>query len=348
MPARVYHIAARTLRRFLDTTRKRPLTVARFLALIHPDDRARFKAHVRSVRPEMPSYAVTFRVLRPDGQEMWLEETATAEFDAAGKCLRIKGLTRDITERKRADEHQHWLVAELDHRVKNVLARVSVVAMYTRQGSSTMDEFVQALDQRIQSMAAAHELLSQRNWQGVRVADIVGCQLAPYATDANTTTCGPDIVLNAAATEALGMVLHELVTNATKYGALSVPDGRVSVDWEYQHKRDTRTDLLIVWRETGGPPVSAPSHDGYGTVSICGLIPHELGGTVDLTFPPEGVSCKIEIPLKSGYRRQSHEDSSYRSFCRATIGHKIAKNFSTLTGFCRMASIFPGGRATAV
>ncbi|MGY3289130.1 PAS domain S-box-containing protein [Bradyrhizobium sp. LM3.6] len=154
-----------------------PLTTARFLELIHPDDRASFKAQVKSVRPDKPSYAVDFRVMRPDGQEMWLEETATAEFDPAGKCIRIKGLTLDITERKRADEHQRLLVAELDHRVKNVLARVAVVAMYTRQGSSTMDEFVQALDQRIQSMAVAHALLSQVNWQGVCVADIVRHQI---------------------------------------------------------------------------------------------------------------------------------------------------------------------------
>ena len=276
-----------------------PQRAARLLALIHPDDRAHFKEHVRSVRPDKPSYAVTFRVNRPDGKEMWLEETATAEFDAAGKCLRIKGLTRDITERKRADEHQRWLVAELDHRVKNVLARVSVVAMYTRQGSNTMDEYIQALDQRIQSMATAHELLSQGNWQGVEVADIVRCQLAPYATDANTATCGPDIVLNAAATEALGMVLHELVTNASKYGALSVPEGRVSVDWECRHNGDAATDLVIAWREMGGPLVSTPSREGYGTDLICGLIPHELGGTVDLAFSPEGVSCKIAIPFKT-------------------------------------------------
>ena len=276
-----------------------PQTTAGLLALIHPDDRAHFKAHVTGVRPDKPSYAVTFRVTPPDGKEMWLEETATAEFDAAGKCVRIKGLTRDITERKRADEHQRWLVAELDHRVKNVLARVGVVAMYTRQGSSTMDEYVQTLDQRIQSMAAAHQLLSQGSWQGVRVADIVRCQLAPYATDANTTICGPDVMLSAPATEALGMVLHELVTNASKYGALSVPNGRVSVDWECRQNGDAATDLLaIMWRETGGPPVSNRSRDGYGTSLISGLIPHELGGTVELVFSPDGVNCKIAIPLK--------------------------------------------------
>jgi two-component sensor histidine kinase len=190
------------------------------------------------------------------------------------------------------------LIAELDHRVKNVLARVAVVAMYTRQGSSTMDEFIQALDRRIQSMAVAHELLSQGHWQGVRLADIVRHQLAPYATDANTTTGGPDITLTAAATEALGMVLQELVTNASKYGALSIPDGRVSVSWECRNSGEPATSLMIVWRETGGPPVSAPTQNGYGTSLICDLIPHELGGTVDLAFSSDGVCCTIEIPLK--------------------------------------------------
>ncbi|UPJ47314.1 MASE1 domain-containing protein [Bradyrhizobium sp. 200] len=277
---------------------KAPLSTARFLALIHPDDRARFKAHVRSVRPDNPSYAVIFRVIRSDAQEMWLEETATAEFDAAGKCLRIEGLTRDITKSKRAEEHQRLLVAELDHRVKNVLARVGVVAMYTRQGSGSIDEFIQALDKRIQSMAVAHELLSQGNWQGVRLADLVRHQLAPYATEANTAISGPDIALNAAATEALGMVLHELVTNASKYGALSIPEGRVSVSWECRNSADAKFSLRILWQETCGPPVSAPCESGYGISLICELIPHELGGAVDLAFPPEGVSCTIEISSK--------------------------------------------------
>src|SRR6266446_4781347 len=282
--------------KILGYDRQAPFTATHFLSRIHAADRARFKAHVRSVRP--------------DSQEMWLEETATAEFDAAGHCVRIKGLTIDITERKRADEHQRLLIAELDHRVKNVLARVAVVAMYTRQGSSTMDEFIQALDRRIQSMAVAHELLSQGHWQGVRLADIVRRQLAPYATDANTTTGGPDITLPAAATEALGMVLQELVTNASKYGALSIPDGRVSVIWECRNSGDTATSLMIVWRETGGPPVSAPTQYGYGTSLICDLIPHELGGTVDLTFSSDGVCCTIEIPLKQRQAKIARENPS--------------------------------------
>src|SRR5262249_25681432 len=135
---------------------KQGFAAGEFLARIHPDDRARFKAHIYGVSPENPSYVATFRFLRPDGREVWLEESARAEFDAAGRYVRLKGLTVDITERKRAEEHHDLLLAELDHRVKNVLARVAVVAMYTRQGSRSMDEFVHALEQRIQSMADAH------------------------------------------------------------------------------------------------------------------------------------------------------------------------------------------------
>jgi PAS domain S-box-containing protein len=276
----------------------KPVTAAQFLERVHPDDRARFKALVRGVRPDSPSYAVTFRFVRPDGREVWLEETSRADFDASGCFVRLKGLTLDITERKRAEQHQDLLIAELDHRVKNVLARVAVVSMYTRQGSRSIDEFVRALDGRIQSMADAHALLSQGRWRGVGLADLVRRQLAPYATSANTMIGGPDITLTAAATQAVAMVLQELVTNAVKYGALSTPAGRVSVSWERRSGGDTAARLLIVWREIGGPPIAVPAQSGYGTSLIRDLIPHELGGTVDLAFASDGLRCDIEIPIE--------------------------------------------------
>jgi PAS domain S-box-containing protein len=272
-----------------------PITASSFLTRVHPDDRTRFMTLVRGVRPDSPSYAVTFRFVRPDGREMWLEETSKAEFDAAGRFIRLKGLTLDITERKRAEERQNVLMAELDHRVKNVLARVAVVAMSTRQGSSSMEEFVRTLDGRIQSMAVAHSLLSQSRWHGAGLADLVRNQLAPYATDANMTISGKDVMLTAAGTQAMAMVLHELVTNAAKHGALSAPGGRVSVSWD-RHPNENAASLLIEWREVGGPPIAAQTHSGYGTSLIRELVPHELGGTVDLVFASGGVRCRIEIP----------------------------------------------------
>jgi PAS domain S-box-containing protein len=275
-------------------------TANQFLARIHQDDRARFKALVHGVHPVKRSYTVTFRFIRPDGRLVWLEETSRAEFDAAGDCLRLKGLTLDITERKQAEERQGMLAAELDHRVKNVLARVAVVAMFTREGSSSMDEFVQALDRRIQSMADAHTLLSQSRWRGVGLSELVRSQLAPYATSANMTISGPDVTLSAAATEAVAMVLQELATNAVKYGALSTLDGRVSVTWHRRAGEDAKARLMIAWRELGGPPVVVPTQSGYGTNLIRDLIPHELGGTVELAFASEGVCCSIETPLELG------------------------------------------------
>ena len=299
-----------------------------------------FKALVGGVRPDNPSYAATFRFVRPDGREMWLEEIAKAEFDAAGRCVRIKGLTLDISERKRAEKHQSQLIAELDHRVKNVLARVAVVAMYTRQGSNSMDDFVQALDGRIQSMADAHALLSQSRWRGVSLTDLVRRQLAPYATDVNTTIEGPDVRLNAAATEAMAMVLQELVTNAAKYGSLSIPGGRVSVTWGSRRGADAAASLMIVWREFGGPTTAAPAQFGYGTSLIRDLIPHELGGSVDLVFAPDGVCCTIGIPIR--LIDNNEEESLHEADFRAVNGRSVERRSSALTGFCRMAETFFG------
>jgi len=206
---------------------------------------------------------------------------------------------------RRAGERQKVLVAELDHRVKNVLARVVAVAKSTRQHSDSADEFVRALEGRIQSMAAAHALLSQSGWQGVGVDALVRNQLAPYATGANLTIDGTEIVLTPAATQAVAMVLHELVTNSAKYGALSAPDGKISVTWDRRVGEDGAARMVLAWRGRGGPPVTPPAHFGYGIDLIRELIPHELGGKVDLVFAPEGVRCDIEMPLDDTARELS-------------------------------------------
>ena len=137
--------------------------------------------------------------------------------------------------------------------------------------------------------------LSQNRWD-VDLAELVRRQLAPYATDANATIGGPDVTLTAPSTQALAMVLHELVSNAARYGALSTPHGRVEVSWSGVGNEDG-TDLSIEWRELGGPAVAASPELRYGVGVIRDLIPHELGGSVDFAFAPGGVRCKIKIPL---------------------------------------------------
>jgi two-component sensor histidine kinase len=223
-------------------------------------------------------------------------ELAVSDMEVAGRKMST-GVVRDITERKRTEEHQELLVAELDHRVKNVLAQVAVVAASTRQGSHSIDEFLGSLDGRIQSMAAAHTLLSRSGWQSVGLDALVGNQLAPYTTGANITISGPDVMLTSTEIQAVARVLHELATNAAKYGALSTPGGQVSVIWDLQANGQA-TSLILLWREIGGPLVPTGVQPSYGTNLIRNLIPHELGGVVDLVFAAEGVNCRIEIPVK--------------------------------------------------
>src|SRR5262249_23923850 len=148
-----------------------------------------------------------------------------------GRPQRVIGVNIDITERKRTEEHLRMLVAELDHRVKNVLATVCALTSRTQDESCSMADFTAALDGRIQSMAATHQLLSSRQWKGISLSDLVRRELAPYATQGNTEINGPDVTLNADAAKALSMVLHELTTNAAKHGALSTRAGLVSVRW---------------------------------------------------------------------------------------------------------------------
>ena len=248
------------------------------------------------LRPRRRADTFTFRFIRPDGPEVWFEKISTAEFETTGRLVRLKGLIRDITRSKQSEKRQDLLTAELDHRVKNVLARVAAVIRQTRRRSGTTDEFVNALDGRVQSIAAAHALLSQSRWSGVSLADLISHQLAPYTADVNATISGPDVMLTSAQTQAVAMVIHELVTNAVKHGALSSLGGKVSVSWDLTGT-DAAATLTITWRELGGPLIMAPVQSGYGLSLIRDLVPHELDGTVELTFLADGACCKIEIPL---------------------------------------------------
>jgi two-component sensor histidine kinase len=198
---------------------------------------------------------------------------------------------------RRSEQHQRRLVAELDHRVKNILAQVAGVANSTSEGNRSIDGFLLSLGGRIQSMAGAHALLSETSWQSVGLDALVRRELAPYATGTNVKITGTDVMLTSAETQALAKVLHELATNAAKYGALSILGGEVSVTWDSRPNGQAAT-LILEWRETGGPPVASKIQSSYGTDLIRDLIPHELGGAVDLVFAAEGVNCRIEIPVK--------------------------------------------------
>jgi PAS domain S-box-containing protein len=269
-------------------TTLRSILTSRMVGRTPEDIDACLEDRVRTMQSSESSYAET---KLPDGRIIAMDFTAMP----GGGWVAIH---QDITERKRAEDYQKLLVSELDHRVKNILALVAAVVKHTSEGSSSIDTFMRTLEGRIRSMADAHMLLSQSHWRGVDISELVPRQLAPYTTKANAVIDGPHVILPPAATQALAMVLHELVTNAVKYGSLSSPQGKISITWDHHVGEDRPARVIISWRCSDGPPVTPPTRFGYGTNLIRNLIPHELGGKVDLVFASDGVHCNIEIPLK--------------------------------------------------
>ena len=264
---------------------------------VHPDDIGMVEAKGNAALRERKTFEFECRIVRADNEMRWIWASGGALYDeATGEAIRMLGNHVDITERKQAEEARRLLNAELDHRVKNALATVSAVVSRTREASLSADDFIAALEGRLRSMATAHELLSARQWQGLWLTELIRRELAPYSTRDNTEIDGPGILLKPEAGQALAMVLHELATNAAKYGALSTKEGRVSIRWDRQLNGQPRSRLVLEWQEIGGPPIVAPGASSYGTSTIRDLIPYELGGTVNLVFAPEGARCRLELP----------------------------------------------------
>ena len=272
-------------------------TRSEWRARTHPHDLARVEdIREQAFRQRLGEYGVEYRIVRSGGAVRWIETRSFITYTSDGRPQRVAGVNIDITGRKRAEDHLRVLVAELDHRVKNTLATVSAVTSRTQDASGSVADFVAALDGRIQSMAATHQLLSSHHWKGILLSDLVRRELAPYSAHGNTEIGGPDVMLKVEAGQAVSIVLHELTTNAAKYGALSTRDGRVSVRWHRALNGDADA-LRIEWQESGGPAVQAPDRCGYGMEVIRGLLPYELAGKVDVAFASEGVRCRFDIPV---------------------------------------------------
>jgi PAS domain S-box-containing protein len=268
-------------------------------ALVHPEDLERLdRVRSQAFEQRRGEFSLEYRNILPRRGERWIESRSLILYGSNGRPERLVGVNIDITERKRAEEARKILNAELDHRVKNALATVTAVVSHTRQGSRSVAEFAAALEERIRSMAATHELLSARRWSGISLAKLIRRELAPYANNYNNKIIGPEVALRPEAAQAMAMVIHELATNAAKYGALSTKQGRVSIRWDRRLNGRPHPDLALEWQEIGGPPAKAPANSGYGTSTICDLIPYEFGGTVDLVFAPEGLRFRLKLPAE--------------------------------------------------
>jgi PAS domain S-box-containing protein len=270
-------------------------TISEWRSRVHPDDLAQAEGRREQAFAEgRKEDNAEYRIILSTGEVRWIERRGSISYSEDGRPERVVGVNIDITERKRSEEYQRMMNAELDHRVKNVLATVRAIMAHTREASGSSEDFVARLDHRIESLARTHELLSERKWRSVPLVEIIRRELAPYSAR-NTDIGGPDLTLKAGAAEAAAMVFHELTTNAAKHGALSSRIGRVSVRWHWL-RNGSPDRLAIEWQEKDGPPVRTPSRSSYGSSIIRDLIPFELGGAVDLSFPPGGTRCRVEIP----------------------------------------------------
>ena len=273
------------------------------LAIVHPDDRAAARrAFEAALAPDSSgSYAMEKRIVRPDGGVRWVSAKGRVSFAdaAARRPLRTTGVIADITERRHAEERQRLLLRELNHRVRNMLATVQAVAARTVQSSASLAGFERAFAGRLEALARTSTLLAADDWRATGLRSLVEETLAPYraADGGNVTLSGNDVPLPADTALPLSLVLHELATNAAKYGALSAPGGRVEVGWNVEGTGAGRR-LVLEWRERGGPEVRAPTQRGFGRSLIERSVAYELGGETRLEFAPGGVCCRIEAPLE--------------------------------------------------
>ena len=237
------------------------------------------------------SYETEFRVRRPNGEMRWCFGTAAATLDESNCLVRISGVTIDITDRKLAEERQSYLAREVDHRARNVLAVVQSILRLTK--SKSIDDYVAAVEGRIKALSHAHMLLSESRWEGADLGRLVREELDPYRVGDAVSTEGPETILDPRRAQTLALAIHELATNAAKYGALNAPSGKVKLIWQ-----DHESGLTIHWLESGGPQVRTPDTQGYGTRVIRASL-EQIGGRALFDWQPTGLHCSLSLPRDS-------------------------------------------------
>ncbi|HEX8364205.1 MAG TPA: HWE histidine kinase domain-containing protein [Allosphingosinicella sp.] len=238
-------------------------------------------------------------IVSRSGRRLNWDINSTLTLDKSGNPIGLHAIARDVTERRRAEERQRLLVNELNHRVKNTLALVQGLALQSFKDGREMAEAREAFQLRLAALAAAHDLLTRESWEGATLEALAAETLGLHdGGEARIAWQGPPVRLNPKAAVSLVMALHELCTNAAKYGALSVPGGRVEVGWSVDG------DLLtILWRERGGPPVRPPERRGFGFRMIERALAADLDGSARLDFRPDGLTCRIEASLADAASR---------------------------------------------
>lgn len=270
---------------------------------IVPEDRAAALAHIEQAR-QGQSVVYEFRIQRVADQAFrWIRSTDFPLRDEQGRIHRIGGIAEDVTEQKLIVEHQGVLVAELQHRVRNIMAVIRSITARTGERAESVAEFADLISGRLQALTRVQARLTREaRADGVNITAAVREEIqAKSSQEGQYITDGPDVLLSPKAAESLTLAVHELATNSLKYGALSVPEGRIAVLWEVAERQGVPW-LSFDWSELGAPPPAATRklQRGFGSELIEGRIPYELGGTGSLVIGPGGAHCHLEFPLRAG------------------------------------------------
>jgi PAS domain S-box-containing protein len=267
-------------------------------ARVHRDDlhrvQARYEAGLREVGAGQ--IKMDFRFVRPGGEVRWVTWAGRVDFreGPSGRVpIRIDGACMDITGSKRHEDQIRLLMREVNHRSKNMLTLVQAIARQTL--AAKHEDFLERFGARVQALAASQDLLVKNAWTGAQIEDLVRSQLAPFEDliGGQIELRGPQLFVSAHAAQTIGMALHELATNAGKYGALASGDGRVEISWSTQLGK-TGEAFIMTWRERCAHPIVAPSKHGFGSTVICEVTVRSLGATVDLDFPVTGLTWRLE------------------------------------------------------
>jgi PAS domain S-box-containing protein len=271
---------------------------AQFQAAVHPDDLRGVLASIEATTKTGAHYDVEYRILTPRGEQRWIAAQGELLKRGDGSPLSMTGFVTNISARKHAEDHRRLLADELTHRVKNTLATVSAVVNQTLRSAASIDEAAEVVGGRIASLATAHELLLRDEVEGATVGKIVTGILRPFDDGAGClyTAEGPDIRLSPSVTLALSMALHELATNAAKYGALSAAGGTVTIRWDLAGRDEARR-FSFSWCEQGGPPVTAPTRTGFGSRMIERVMAQHIRGTARIDYRPAGLVFMIDAPM---------------------------------------------------
>lgn len=266
-------------------------TAENIRTLIHPEDLTILDHAWGNLVTNDAPFQMEYRARRPNGEIRWCLSSAAATRNG-NDVVRVSGITIDITERKATEERQTLLSREVDHRAKNALALVQSIVRLTRCGDPA--EYTRTIEGRISALSRVHTVLSQSRWQGADLGGLLREELAPFRSgeDEKITVQGSELSLEPACAQTLALALHELTTNAAKYGALSNPTGRLSVQWTIS--ADT---LNLEWHEQSGMPIAKPEKTGFGTKIIVSSVEKQLSGRVAHDWRPDGMSCLISIPI---------------------------------------------------